>query len=365
MEVPAENGEPVLNDVYTGATFRVNGEDVHLDFDYQYDSRDVLGNWATWNGAQAVNMQLNEDGTFKMFIKEIGKPIVCYTGVFGFGRNSGNLVISAERVGFNRYPFVADLEWYVDEYGSLYISDAGGFIFDGEFCLWPVEEDFFTVMTADTALSYLTETVHADGSYTDQYGTSYSYYYSLPEFHDSDNQELEEINDLIYNTYFYLIDSEMTAMDTGDSLAFDFVSWESDAYKGILFLHVFAYTHDWELHSTYYIDTDTMKPLTAAEMLAHIGIDESVFLDTVRARAEELFIMRFEDIPEEDRDDYGYYDCLETTVSDEFVNLDLPVYVDHNGDICVYIKLCTMAGSGTVWLADYPFGFTDAGEGIG
>ena len=81
--------------------------------------------------------------------------------------------------------------------------------------------------------------------------------------------------------------------------------------------------------------------------------------------AEEEEEEYLSDIPEEEREAYGYYDCLEQTVSDAFVNLDLPVFVDRYGDIRVYLKLSSMAGSGVMWVPDYPFGMTMDGEGIG
>lgn len=343
----------------------VLGDEVHLNFDYQYDSRNAVGNWATWNSDEAVNLVLSEDGSFKMFLKTMGQPIEVYEGAYGFGENSGNLVIAAERAGFDMYPYTADWEWYIDEYGFINLTDHEGSIFEGELCLWPVEEEFFTAMTSDTAMGYMVETVHADGEYTDQYGTDYIYYFSIPEFIDSDNKKLEEINDSIYELYFPIIDSEMNAMDAGEVLAYDYVDWELEAYNGVLFLHVFAFTYDWEEHSIFYIDTDTLEPMGTEEMLKRIGLSEKEFLDTVRVRAEEVFIETFSEIPEEEREAYGYYDCLEQTVSDAFVNLDLPVFVDRYGDIRVYLKLSSMAGSGVMWVPDYPFGMTMDGEGIG
>ena len=36
------------------------GEDVHLDFDYQYDAKDVVGTWGFWDGWQATRMTFAE-----------------------------------------------------------------------------------------------------------------------------------------------------------------------------------------------------------------------------------------------------------------------------------------------------------------
>ena len=75
--------------------------------------------------------------------------------------------------------------------------------------------------------------------------------------------------------------------------------------------------------------------------------------------------MTFSEIPEEEREAYGYDECLEETVSETCVNVDLPVFVDHFGDIRVYLRISSPAGSGTMYVPEYPFGLSDTGIGIG
>ena len=331
------------------------GEDVHLDFDYQYDSKDVLGTWAFWSGWDAACVTFAEDGTFSMVWKNPGKPIAVYTGVYGFGTNSGNLEIQAERIGYGGYPYYANWEWSIDEWGDLNVYDYSCGLVDGEYWFWPVEEEFFTVMTADTALGYIVESYYDMGSYTDQYGSEYSYYYSLPNFYYSDHRDLEQINRMIDAFYYPIIETEMNAMEVGEILTYDMVDWQSAVYNGVLFLHVYAYSYDWEEHDVFYIDVETMEQLKPEEMLARMGIAEDEFLDAVRTRAEELFVNYFSAMPEEEREQYGYYDCLEQTVSDDFVNVDLPIFVDNIGQITVYVKLSSMAGSGIIWAPNCVF----------
>ena len=331
------------------------GEDVHLDFDYQYDSKNVLGTWGFWTGWDAAYVTFAEDGTFSMVWKNPGKPIAVYTGVYGFGTNSGNLEIQAERIGYGGYPYYANWEWSIDDWGDLNVYDYGCGLVDGEYWFWQVEEDFFTAMTADTALGYIVESYYDMGSYTDQYGSEYSYYYSLPNFYYSDHRDLEQINRMIDAFYYPIIETEMNAMEVGEILTYDMVDWQSAVYNGVLFLHVYAYTYDWEEHDVFYIDVETMEQLKPEEMLARMGIAEDEFLDAVRTRAEELFVNYFSEIPEEEREDFGYYDCLEQTVSDDFVNVDLPIFVDNIGQITVYVKLSSMAGSGIVWAPNCVF----------
>ena len=331
------------------------GEDVHLDFDYQYDSKNVLGTWGFWTGWDAACVTFAEDGTFSMVWKNPGKPIAVYTGVYGFGTNSGNLEIHAERIGYGGYPYYANWEWSIDDWGDLNVYDYGCGLVDGEYWFWQVEEDFFTAMTADTALGYIVESYYDMGSYTDQYGSEYSYYYSLPNFYYSDHRDLEQINRMIDAFYYPIIETELNAMEVGEILTYDMVDWQSAVYNGVLFLHVYAYTYDWEEHDVFYIDVETMEQLQPEEMLERMGIAEDAFLDAVRTRAEELFVNYFSAMPEEEREQYGYYDCLEQTVSDDFVNVDLPIFVDNIGQITVYVKLSSMAGSGIVWAPNCVF----------
>jgi len=331
------------------------GEDVHLDFAYQYDSKNAVGTWGFWDGWQAGCLTLEEDGNFSLYWKEPNRPIAVYEGVYGFGSYSGNLAVYAERQGYGGYPYVADWEWYVDEYGYLNISDYDTVILEGSMGFWKVEEDFFTVLDADTALGYITEEGPEWGNYTDQYGTEYSYYYSLPRFYHCESQDLQRINRQITDFYYPIMEAEQNAMEAGEFLSYDLIDWQASVYKGILFLHVYAYTYDWEEHSIFYVDVDTLEQLEPSEVLKRLDITEEEFLNAARTRAEEIFLEHFSGIPEADRETYGYYDCLEQTIGDEFVNLDLPIFVDRSGVITVYLKISSMAGSGVMWEANSIF----------
>ena len=325
------------------------GEDVHLDFDYQYDAKDVVGSWGFWTGWESACVAFAEDGTFSMVWKTPGKPIAVYNGAYGFGVNSGNLEIQAERIGYGGYPYYANWEWSVDDWGYLVISDFDNILLEGGGYFWPVENAFFTVMNADMALGYIVQSYYNMGDYTDQYGNDYSYYYSLPNFYYSKHRGLEQINRMVNTFYSAIIEEELNAMESGEILTYDLVDWQSAVYNGVLFLHVYAYTYDWEEHDVFYIDVETMKQLRPEEMLERLGIAEADFLDAARTRAEKVFVNFFSEIPEEDRENLGYYDCLEQTVSADFVNLDLPIFVDNHGQITVYLKLSSMAGSGIMW----------------
>ena len=329
--------------------------DVHLDFDYQYDSREVLGTWGFWTGWDAYVMTLTEQGVFSLVKKTANRPIEVYHGVFGFGTNSGNLEILAERIGYGGYPYAASWEWFVDEYGYMNITDGDSVLFEGGCLLWQVEHQFFTAFDASSGPGYILESFLDYGDYTDQYGTEYYYYYSLPQIYHSENSDLNRINNAIYDAFNPLIEMELEAMESGEFLSYDHVDWQSAVYEGVLYLHVYAYAYDWEEHATFYVDVETMEVLDAREVLARLNLDETYFLDTLRTNAEEVFLSYFSDLSEEDWENLGMDECLEQTLSPEFIHPYLPIFVDSYGTITVYITLSHPAGSGLMWVPVCPF----------
>ena len=315
----------------------------------------VLGTWGYWSGWEAACMGFEKDGTFSMFRKIPGSPIAAYRGAYGFDAETGDISIMAERLGYGRMPYMISWQWQINESGELVVTDDGSVFYEGQTAFWPVEEAFFSVLDADTALGYLTEQLHDDGDYTDQYGTEYTYYYSLPAFLRSEHPDLNAINEKILGKFEPIIQEERGAMEMEEFLSFDRVDWQAGVYRGVLFLHVYAYAFDWEEHAAFYVDTETYEQLTAKEVLKRLEISEDAFLDAARTGAEEIFISTFEDMAEEDKETYGYYDCLEQTLSDEFINLELPIFADRDGEITVWLKISSMAGSGLMWEASRIF----------
>lgn len=332
----------------------VLGENVHLNFD-QDDNRDLVGSWGFWTGSDAALITFAEDGAFTFTWKTPNRPIEVFEGVYGFGTDSGTLTIMAERIGYGTFPYLTNWNWEIDEYGDLYVTDMDHVLMGGGCYFWPVEEEFFTVLDPDTALGYILEPFHEQGQYTDQYGEEYDYYYSIPKIYHSEHEDLGYINEFIWDNYYPIVEMEMQAIETGEFLSFDYVDWQSAVYNGILFLHVYAYAFDWEEHNTFYIDLETMTELDAREMLERMGIGETEFLDTVMERAEDHFMRMYGDYSEEDWEYLGLDECLAQTLSPEFTNVYLPIFVDRYGTLTVYLMLSHPAGSGILWIPDCPF----------
>lgn len=333
------------------------GEDVIVDFEDLYDSEKVFGSWGWWDGREAVNLTFAEDGTFTMLRKVQGEPVGCYRGIFAFGAFSGNLEIRAERVGFGTLPAVFNWEWAVDESGCLILRDEENNLpqtgTEG-LSLWPVQYAFFTAMEQQDALSYLRSSIEESGMYTDQYGTEYHYSYCLPQFY-GDGDAVKEVNQKIRDLYDPIIEQEQAAMAQQEILSYTTVGWETECFEGVLYVHVYADTYDWEEHSAFYLDTATGAFLTTQQVLDRLLLDHDYFLRAVREAAEAYYTECFADMPQEDREEFGYYERLEWTLSDEVVNFDIPIFTDRWGNIAVYARIGSMAGSGVMWEVLYPF----------
>lgn len=209
-------------------------------------------------------------------------------------------------------------------------------------------------ITQFDAMGYVWDFYDLSGEYTDQYGTEYYYSYRLPVFLE-DTDDLAEINKEIQDTFVPIIEEELAAMEQEEFLTFETVDWNLYVTEGIVTLHVYGFSWEVEQHRTWYYDLRDRKQVDSRELLKRIGMDETMFLETVRSEAEAYYVEAFSAMPEEDREAYGYYDMLEWTVSDEAVNLDLPIFVDDVGNICVYARIGSIAGADEFWAPLYPF----------
>jgi len=322
---------------------------------------DVVGSWAFWSGWEAGCVTFEEDGSMEFFWKTPHKPIEIYRGAWGLDTETNDIRVMAERIGEGSYPYEFSWSWEIDEYGDLTVTDVYDTLLqsmDGECTFWKADEPFFTEIPQTEAMGYVYNFYEVSGNYKDQYGNQYYYTYEMPQFALGD-EALDVINEDIYNFYNPIIETELAAMEQSEFLTYDMVTWESNIYEDILILHIYATTYDWEEHSVFYYDIDDHEVVYADELLDRLDIDEDYFLETVRNEAEAIYIENNKNIPEKDKEAYGYYEMLDWTVSDDAVNLGLPIFVDRYGNVYVYVKIGSLAGSGMIWDVIAPFASAD------
>lgn len=331
-------------------------EDTVFDFETLYGSDALLGLWEFWDGWTAAQVRFEEDGAFSMFLKSPKEPIEVYRGAFGFGAYSGNLEICAEKVGSGEYPYAFNWQWQLSDGNILSVWDDEGTVLPSglQHYFRAAEEAAHIEMEQQDALSYLWNSYELVGDYTDQYEHLYFYDYCLPQFY-GDSDAVAEKNSIITETFAPIIEMELRAMEEGEILSFDSVNWESEIFEGVLYLQIYATTYDWEERAAFYLDVQTGEFLSTEQVLDRLLIDPSYFLQAVREGAEAAFVDQNAHIPMQEREQYGYYRTLEWTLSDEAVNLDLPVFVDRFGSIAVYAKIGSMAGADYIWQVLRPF----------
>lgn len=307
----------------------------------------VFGIWSYKDGYEAGCVTFREDGIFSFLWKTPGEPVEIYHGVFT--EEAGTAQIMAEKAGDGTYPHYMEWNWSVDEYGGLSLA-----INEKVITFHPLGTPFTMDMEQRDAMAYAGSWYDMSDTYTDQYDTFYMYTYRLPQFY-GDDAAVMAVNQQIMDDYSPLIEEELQAMLQGEFLTFTDVNWESDIYEGILYLHVWAESFNWQEHSAYYYDVEEGVFLTGEEVVDRLLIDRDYFLEAVRESAEDVFTEYFADIPKEEREEYGYYEMLEWTVSAEAVNFQLPIFVNRWGSIAVYARIGSMAGASEFRTVLYPF----------
>lgn len=191
-------------------------------------------------------------------------------------------------------------------------------------------------------------------SYDD--GATDIFYYSFHLPHISESTEgAREINRSIDEHFGALIEQEYDAMSENWFPNYSTVGWYPSLYQDLLIIVIAAESvADFSDYGVYCYNRTTGEWLQGSALLEYLYIDEQEFLEATRVAAQECFISYYGDLPEEDRELYGYDECLAWTLSDENINLDnLLFYPDEHGELVVIAPIGSMAGA--QWYYHYIF----------
>lgn len=197
------------------------------------------------------------------------------------------------------------------------------------------------------------------GEYEFDFGygeTSILYYsYHLPAI-DAQSDGALAINRDIRDTFGTLVDDQYKTMGEGSYPLYNMVSWYPSCYRDLVVLLIVAESNfDTPAYGVYCYNQTTGEWLQNSELLDYLYIAEDEFLKATREAAEEFFVSNNEGVSEEEREMYGYDDCLEWTVSDENINLDnLMFYPDEQGELIVIARIGSMAGAAWYYHCIYP-----------
>lgn len=177
--------------------------------------------------------------------------------------------------------------------------------------------------------------------YTDG-GSSGHYTYRVPQLL-ADTKDAKAINREIADRYGPIVEEALASKEDGMGISCRYVAWTSYQYGDILSLIVSCgWNYDATEESVYLYDTAAGTRLTTTALLTALGVDETVFLDTVRRVAAERFDAKYSQpgaAAEEVAERRAW------TLSDANINMDIGTYPDGAGWLYAVVPIGSIAGA--------------------
>ena len=130
------------------------------------------------------------------------------------------------------------------------------------------------------------------------------------------------------------------------------MNYGASNYTGVEMLVVFALSDTEEdTCCAYYYDRERDVRLSTSEMLEYLGISTQNFLDTARAAAGTYFDSEYSYMSQSERQESGFDKGRAWTISDEQINLDMPLFVNEAGDMMAIARISSLANGGWYYAA--------------
>ncbi len=187
----------------------------------------------------------------------------------------------------------------------------------------------------------INEILNVSGIYTDSVDNKGTFSYQIPQF-NADSESAKTVNQRIVDDIYPLVESEFDCMSGKSSLLNYSITYNIIEYGNIIAILVkVPYPNDIMGYYTYSYDFVNDKEVTNIELLAMKGMTEESFVETACEMGREYFEELFEgtdvDVMEE------YKNCIED--AKDATSADLPMYLDEEGTLKVYIPFPSAAGA--------------------
>ena len=338
-----------------------------LDYYPSREETQPAGTWSFQDPAAGCILDLQPDGTFTAASKKQGQPITAITGAWGGSSEGDGLILLGEAAGYGQMPKVFQLDWTLDSGGNLLLKDTGDdslLPFEGRLKFVPDIEAFDPELgetEAENAGGFLDEApvsdgYQASGTYTDSFGSEYSYDFELP-YLQGDTQNTRFINRAISDRFQGDIDEALASIEEEGGTALMEIGWMSGVYGGLVSILVAeSYDYGFTEYEIYYYDAFNDEILEQDQVLEQMGISKDYFVSATRSAVQLYMEEESASLSAQEKEDYGYYAALDWTLSDENMRYEnIRVFVNEDGDVGVILPVGSMAGADWYYRAVYPY----------
>lgn len=193
----------------------------------------------------------------------------------------------------------------------------------------------------ETDNPYINELLNMSGEYTDSVDNTGTYHYQIPQFNATSNSA-KTLNERIEADLYRIIETEVINMDGGFSLICYSLTYEVFQYGDIVAIVATApYPNDCKYYYAYTYDFENDKEVTNTELLAMNNMTADGFVEEACKMEEEHFMTMANSVGITEPEEIEFY--LEPARED--TTADLPMYLDENGVLNVYIPFPSIAGA--------------------
>lgn len=187
------------------------------------------------------------------------------------------------------------------------------------------------------------EILNASETYTDSVDNTYYFSYRIPQFH-AESENAKTVNQRIVDDILPYVEDEFETMELDCSLNHIHIGYQVFECGDIVSILVtIPYDNDVRDYYTYSYDFKNENEVTNAELLALRGMTEESFVETACKMEEEYWNGMLSSIPENSEDRDWFEETLNETKA--ITTPDLPMYLDEDGTLKVYIPFPSLAGA--------------------
>lgn len=344
---------------------------VHTSFDSQMarlrdrgsgqPAAELAGEWEYNDPYSAGYLHMGSDGSFAFVWKDRHRPAEVWTGAWVPGSDTDQITVCAARIGDTEETYELQLGYSME--GSCrflsYWGEEVNTVLAGGIFLWQGDGQWSTGFTMEQLSSVYYEPLNVSGTVTVPNGfDGYEMYYSyrIPCFFSEGSATLDRINSDICGRFETLAETELDRLSRNEPPVTHMIESYYTAFDGVEQLILWTDSY-YELPecAVYCYDRERDMQLDTRALLKRLGISESDFLAAVRAAAEAYFQADNGFMTQEQRQETGYDERLAWTLSDEAINLDMPVVVTEYGELAVIARIGAFAALDYYYATLYPF----------